>query len=61
MTYTTLATVKFYDLSRYLTENQDANELDRDALVTELSKKFDVSTEKIEIDPQARMSIIYCA
>ncbi|MGB9613133.1 MAG: hypothetical protein ACPL4K_03030 [Candidatus Margulisiibacteriota bacterium] len=60
MTYT--STIRFYDLSRYLTEGPEGQkEIDQASIITELSKKFNVSPEKIEIDPENRMSIIYFA
>jgi len=55
MTY--IPKIKFYDLSRFY--NLENTEIDKEAVVAELSRKFEVPPEKIEIDAQNGMSIIY--
>lgn len=59
MSYSTVTPIKFYDLSRYLTENDEP--IDQKNLIAELSSKFNVPPENIEIDPSTKMSIIHYA
>jgi hypothetical protein len=55
--------IKFYDLSRHFQDSTQASEdkLDIEGLRKELSEKFGVSPENIEINLKDRMSIIYYA